>query len=266
MLFKHEFYKLFHSKTFYITVGIAFAVALFGDIYSAISERGQEPIEYHDNGWTSYDNHKYNLTNGLNGLIETCFNVQFWALLVSVIIASIIVIDYSNGTIRNTVMAGHKRTHIYFTKLIVCVIVTLLIVLMFYSVSTIVYSVSAGFGKINFGRYAVTFVLLFFLATALACVIVFFTDLTRNIGAAICIPFGLIIVFMLIGGNGSEQSTFAFNRVSYFIGELYVGNNLLNISYTLKAGVIVKYFVTAIATIIITSGVGCYLFTKRGLK
>lgn len=99
-LLRANFSRLFRDKLFLVSLALMFAMGI------------ALPITHYID----------NVKNSENWNPDaTCFVFAFFVpILLSLIIALFIGSDYSDGTMRNKLIVGHKRHHIYLSNLIVC--------------------------------------------------------------------------------------------------------------------------------------------------
>lgn len=114
-ILRSELYKLYRARIFWILFAIAGIFSLFITGLLFLEEKGllieQVTIET-----TGYDQS----LNGFNVLIESLTQPDtfFTYLSAGVLSSFFIASDYTNGTIKNVVSIGHKRSSIYGAKLL----------------------------------------------------------------------------------------------------------------------------------------------------
>lgn len=102
-LLKANFYKLKKDNIFWLINFISFGLALFA-LYRFQSFRGIITLDR----------------------IATDLITSYLGIFIAFFVAIFVGKEYADGTIRNKIISGHKRTHIYLANLIVCVIAGLI--------------------------------------------------------------------------------------------------------------------------------------------
>lgn len=125
-LIRAEFFKLKKEKNIYIVLLIIillfFIMSQFAHDYIVIGLKNV------------LGTNRVNLNSGSNIINEILKSADILMLLFLPIISSVLMTDFSVGTIKNNVISGYSRSKIYLSKLIVCSITCILIVL-FYVIS-----------------------------------------------------------------------------------------------------------------------------------
>lgn len=257
-MIRHEIYKLVKSKAFWIVVALTFIfpIAMSFLMVSVVGGDGKVqgmPVDL----------------NASTALLDACANAQIWSILAMVVISSLVVGDYNNGIVRNMVMSGMPRWKVWFVKLGLSVILTVVAFGIFVLVESIIMGAWYGRGSVAVGRYFGTLCVAALLSIALSSVILFLADLTRNTGATLGITILLFIAFsiftmcvhMIPASNEALRKTFEI------IGELFVGNVLSSAaSFTWTAAKMWQYVATSVATFAVCTGLGFWLFCRRDLK
>lgn len=128
-LMNFEFRKLFTSKYFYILLGIALGFILIVNL-------GQFAINSYAGGIASGLLNAYTTTKGA---LATSFTT-----ILGIFVAIFATADFSNDTIKNIISKGYNKTKVYFSKYLVSLIATFM--MMFGA-----YLVAFAFGALAFG-------------------------------------------------------------------------------------------------------------------
>lgn len=118
-LLKANFARLFKSTFFRVCIIFSAGLGIFLDIMRYIDiQRNQEIYAQYGVEYKSADGFVF------SGILYLIFAV---APFVAIFVGT----EYSDGTIRNKLMVGHKRTEIYFANFIVCMVANIMILLSF---------------------------------------------------------------------------------------------------------------------------------------
>lgn len=199
-LLRANFSRLFRDKVFLASCTVMFLAGL-----------GLPLLHYLDNlknneGWTTD---------------STCFVYAFFVpILLSLLTALFVGTEYSDGTMRNKLIVGHKRYCIYLTNLIVCVVAGVILCLAYLVPHT-------GLGLLVLGNFKTGTVKLFIyiglsfaLTAAFAALLVLISMLCHNkaYSTAGCI---LLVFTLLFAGI---RITSALNEPEYYSGYSYTEN------------------------------------------
>ncbi len=189
-IIKSALYKLFKDWTFRITLIIGVALAVFMNlVYFGIDLLG-------DNVGA--------VCNGQNMFISSLSPTQNFGLTVPINLIVFTIGEFNCGTIRNKIIAGHKKSSIYFSLLLIGLIFTISLMTIYFGLSVGVASIIGGFdknGSTTLGQFVPSLLYqypLMALATYVFIVTftIFMATLTRNIGGSM--PLVIVpIVFLL---------------------------------------------------------------------
>lgn len=199
-LLSANFMRLKKNKCFLGGMGFVFAVAVLLPV-----------MRYTDMKKSGYIN---NLDSGF----FIC--AVFVAAILSVFCSLFVGTEYGDGTIRNKIMIGHKRTHIYLSNLLTNMIVGLLMCAVYFMVY-----LCAGIPLLGFFESDIKVILLFVaIVLVLSCAfssiftMVSMIHSSKAVGAVICLltTFLLIIAGTYINARLQEPET--YSSYSYSIG------------------------------------------------
>jgi hypothetical protein len=262
-LLKHEIGKLIINKS----VIICFAAsAIFAVIIAVLNVRDYEYF-------TALDI-LYDIPNGAHGVISFTKNSFILPFVAVYMITSIVVIDYKYNIIRNIIMSGHPRNRIYLAKFIICALTAICLFITCAIIYTVVVTVLIGFGSgVTIFSYITALLHIILHYTAFTAFVLLLSNLTRSTGAALIISLGLTFIFAGISVNAETVSFHAdeylitTNQTMRFIGDLYIGNLIVSAAnFHLDISHIIRYILTAAAYLIVSVGMGLYLFEKRDIK
>jgi ABC-2 type transport system permease protein len=248
-LLRSDFYKLKRSKSYYICLGIiALFVAYIISDFSSSKHIKEElsPSTFH---WI------YMLFQ------ERAFLPYFVPLLQSIFITMLITTEYATGTIKDPVSLGFSRSKIYLSKLSMVSLATIFMLLLAIIVSGLTSILVFGF----YGTFTFLDMLLFIrmfliqivLYTAYASLFLLISFLIKNIGGTMAFT----IIFSLVLGS-----------LASMVGNSLIGRILLIMNFSPTAlphpsqTDLMLAMVVAISYLILTTGIGLYIFNKRDIK
>lgn len=187
LLLRANFYRLWRSASFWVSVGVMAAAAVF-ELAISYPHRGQSGI---------LDN-RYMLFVMMSGIVLSAFCSLFVGA------------EYSGGTIRNKIAVGHSRAAVYLADLCTCSAAGVLVCLGY-----ILPMAAAGIPLMGGFELPLTSILWFtlcaFLMTASLCAIFTMAALlnqNRAVVAVICISLAYFLLFLGIYLNSrlTEQA------------------------------------------------------------
>jgi ABC-type transport system involved in multi-copper enzyme maturation permease subunit len=195
-LFKAFLFKLRKDLTFRITlfIGLGLAVLMtliyFG-IDMAVKGLEENPSAY-----------KFVFCTGQNLFINSLSPAQNFGIAIPINLITFTVLEFTQGTIRNKIIAGNSKTKIYFSLILSGLIFTFVLIITYSLLCLGLGSIFGGFdingvtmsGKLNpefFWKLILLSVLAYILITVAT---IFFATLLRNVGP--CIP---IVILLLLG-------------------------------------------------------------------
>ncbi|MCL2599093.1 MAG: ABC transporter permease [Firmicutes bacterium] len=205
-LLRHEFYKFFTSKASYIIFGIPI-VMMIALAAIGVPFRGQEMMVM--------------FFGAMSG---------FWSLFLVIFISQNVSTDYGKGIVRNMIMSGHTRNKVYFAKLILCVVVSVVVVVLMSLIVAFCNRVGIvqGLGFESFlieqDKFWVFMGLILLSIVAFVVFIFAMANLTKSIGATIGIAIGASILFPLLPVFGSLANSNTVIQILDFVSKLYVGS------------------------------------------
>lgn len=195
-LFKAFLFKLRKDLTFRITlfIGLGLAVLMtliyFG-IDMAVKALEENPSAY-----------KFVFCTGQNLFINSLSPAQNFGIAIPINLITFTVLEFTQGTIRNKIIAGNSKTKIYFSLILSGLVFTFVLIITYSLLCLGLGSIFGGFdingvtmsGKLNpefFWKLILLSVLAYILITVAT---IFFATLLRNVGP--CIP---IVILLLLG-------------------------------------------------------------------
>lgn len=283
-LIKAEYARLFHSLIFWLAV---ITTTFFGILIPS-------SITYDiKQNWELYQRMDINYRN-IDGNLFTAPIMLM--IMLAVFMAIFISTEYSDGTIRNKIINGHKRAHIYFSKLLICSTVTIALNIYFILLML-------ALGNLLLESSAIPlrdFILFsecssFFLVAAIALYLLLGMLIQNKAANAVCVlllAFGMLFAGLMVD-NALREPEY-FEGYSYFdedTGEVETVPSTKNPHYIrgMKRKICEKLYVIipgcqiyqvtlqekkqlaessvyALVVIILSSGGGMVLFERKDLK
>lgn len=222
-LFKAFLFKLKRDITFRVTLFIGIGLAVFMTLIYLFIDLGiksftEDPASY-----------KFMYCTGHNLFISALSPAQNFGIAIPVNLITFTVLEFTQGTIRNKIIAGNSKSKIYFSLILSGLVFTFALIISYSLLCLGLGSIFGGFdingsimsGKINpefFWKIIVLSILAYILITI---VTIFFATLLRNIGP--CIP---IVILLLLGCYLSSTIIGAFAILG---DEVDIIKNLLQI-------------------------------------
>lgn len=136
-LIRSEFFKLKKEKNIYIVllliVLLFFIMSKFAHDYIVI---GLKNI---------LGTNRVNFNSGSNITVEILKSGDILILLFLPIISSVLMTDFSAGTVKNNIISGYSRSKIYLSKLVVCSITCIFIVLFYVIMAFLMVTIKNGY-------------------------------------------------------------------------------------------------------------------------
>ncbi len=176
-LLSANFIRLKKDKFFWIGIAFMFAAGVFFPV-----------MRYADMKQTGTIN---NIDNGFFGC------ALFIGIIMAVFCSLFIGTEYSDGTMRNKIVIGHKRTSIYLANLITSAIVSIAMSIMFFLPYLCIGVPTLGFFEMDIKLVLLFSLAALMLAVAFSSIFTFASMLSHNkaITAIICILLAFLLLF-----------------------------------------------------------------------
>lgn len=298
-LLKADFYRLRHSRSFYVSLIVMVAVSVlsvlfvrfslgvldmfinnpdsiedtYGTFFKAGFDEGMETggqyasIMFDEDVDMNLDAIKsddvFRNVRGFNAIGAVISSGETLAIFFTIFICGFINTEFSSGTMQNMISKGCSRTKIYLSKLITVSVAGLAIYL-----TAVVVSVVMGmimFGVDFSGRSAVlvaeTLIGLAVLHIALASLITMVCFLVRNNGGCIAI---CLVLFLLLS-PGIQLIVIAVGNAG--IARYWILTPVYQlVNFSQKGGDFLKDMLVAAGYIVIPTLLGCISFNKRIIR
>lgn len=241
-----DFYKLRKSITLWICVGMSLLAAIVM-VVSTQSTQSPDISGIYIMGSVG--------VNGYN------VNVIFIATFISIFLSS----EFSFGTMKNVLSRGSDRIKVYLSKLIVCSIASLFMMVVLMGASLIVGTIYWGFdphGIATFSGIGGMILTQSLLMVAYAALFACISVTMRSVGA-IAIDIISILLFPNLLG---PMSTVIF-RGSVNLNDFWIGQSVLKVStVTPLSNDVILGIIIALSWLLVSTIVGIALFRKRDVK
>lgn len=215
-LLRADIYQFLKNKIFWAELGISAIMALF--------------ILY-----TNYSRENQASADALQ--LEEIFFIfyQMIGVIIAAAIALIVGTQYSDGTIRNKIVVGHKRSDIYFSTLLVCMASSILIILIHFLLTySVGYFLYGDFG-VPISRIIVSAL---YITLAIMAITAIFTACAMNISnKAFSAVVSLLLILLIAYLSGQlisilDEPEMTYDSVTISAdGGVQLGNMIKNPAY-----------------------------------
>jgi ABC-2 type transport system permease protein len=260
-----DFYRLWKTKSYYICLAVAAAIAIFGAVMTQVSINIMKAATKTEPSMQQgVDKLVENTKTGGFGYLGTCMGDNTIPLLVAIVVSLFVCMYFSSGAIKNA--HGFHRSEIYGSVLITSAVSALIMMVVYMLFSFAAASVLWGVGKVDTD---IVLGLLKMIGTVslllIGCVSLFVmvAMLIRNSGGTIAINIGSFIVVPLLLG---------------IINNLLIKSDVVLVKYWIvNAGAyvaqlkpinddIIRSLIVAGCYIVVTTAIGLFTFQKRDIK
>ena len=216
----------------------------------------------------------------------------FIGVVMAVFCSLFIGTEYSDGTIRNKVVIGQKRTSIYLSNLIICALVSVVMCAAFFIAYLCIGIPLLGFFEMDIKQVLLFTLAVFVLAIAFASIFTLISMLNHNkaITAVVCILLAFLLLFagaqfnkmlnepetnmgLMMTDNGQEYQEIpnpnylegGERKVVQFLYDFVPGGQALQ-CVSLEANNITVLPAYSLIIIVLTTGFGVFFFKKKELK
>lgn len=200
-LFKAFLFKLRRDLTFRITLFIGLGIAVLMTLIYLGIDLGMKALAEQVSEETD-EPYKFMFCTGQNLFISSLSPAQNFGIAIPVNLISFTVLEFTQGTIRNKIIAGNSKTKIYFSLILSGLVFTFALIITYSLLCLGLGSIFGGFdingtttsGSLNaefFWKLVVLSITAYILITVGT---IFFATLLRNIGP--CIP---IVILLILG-------------------------------------------------------------------
>ena len=266
------FIRLRKDKIFWIALIFMFGAGVFFPVMRYIDMQKSGYINNIDNGFFA------------------C--ALFIGVVMAVFCSLFIGTEYSDGTIRNKVVIGQKRTSIYLSNLIICALVSVVMCAAFFIAYLCIGIPLLGFFEMDIKQVLLFTLAVFVLAIAFASIFTLISMLNHNkaITAVVCILLAFLLLFavaqfnkmlsepetnmgLMMTDNGQEYQEIpnpnylegGERKVVQFLYDFVPGGQALQ-CVSLEANNITVLPAYSLIIIVLTTGFGVFFFKKKELK
>lgn len=266
------FIRLRKDKIFWIALIFMFGAGVFFPVMRYIDMQKSGYINNIDNGFFA------------------C--ALFIGVVMAVFCSLFIGTEYSDGTIRNKVVIGQKRTSIYLSNLIICALVSVVMCAAFFIAYLCIGIPLLRFFEMDIKQVLLFTLAVFVLAIAFASIFTLISMLNHNkaITAVVCILLAFLLLFagaqfnkmlnepetnmgLMMTDNGQEYQEIpnpnylegGERKVVQFLYDFVPGGQALQ-CVSLEANNITVLPAYSLIIIVLTTGFGVFFFKKKELK
>lgn len=266
------FIRLRKDKIFWIALIFMFGAGVFFPVMRYIDMQKSGYINNIDNGFFA------------------C--ALFIGVVMAVFCSLFIGTEYSDGTIRNKVVIGQKRTSFYLSNLIICALVSVVMCAAFFIAYLCIGIPLLGFFEMDIKQVLLFTLAVFVLAIAFASIFTLISMLNHNkaITAVVCILLAFLLLFagaqfnkmlnepetnmgLMMTDNGQEYQEIpnpnylegGERKVVQFLYDFVPGGQALQ-CVSLEANNITVLPAYSLIIIVLTTGFGVFFFKKKELK
>ena len=256
-IIKADLYKFFKSKTFYVSLIVAFLFATLFVVatYFGLQQMGQPggpPVGA--------------VPTSTRELLFRAIDSNIVIMLIAVMTSIFISAEYSTGIIKDTVSSGKSRTKIFLSKLIVTAIGATLILIFNIVYQTLFGLLFLEYGTVfnlsEFWLIAKTVLSAMVIIIAFSTLFVFIATAFKTLGTSLAVNIGLLMFGGLLFYLVSLIGDFFKNITDYWLANnlsQVVTNSMLN-TYEFKPLII------AASYLIISTVAGIFVFKKQDIK
>ncbi len=263
-IFKSALYKMFRDKTFHVVCIIGIVLVAFMTFLGYIIDSSGSGIHY---------------LTGHNMLLTSLSPVQNFGLAVPINLISLTIGEYTFGTFRNKIIAGYRKSYVYFTMLLIGSIFTIGLIAIYAGLCTLMGTIFGGFnlsvaaptyGHVD-GQFIGQFMLYAFLTyLAIASFSIFVSTNIRNHGGSVSIVVVSVMILYVTSilmrastiGHFDDFNFFQWVNPLYFFGATTLNSISDGINFTLS----ISSAVSAILWIVVFNVLGTICFIKRDIK
>lgn len=285
--FKAELYKLFKNRTFKVLCVVSiFLSILMAASASPLMEKVLEdslkgmPPEQREQMMAQIDSASSGETVvtpgqlGFHGSLKpttievfhTSFGAGVVEILIGILVAAMMAKEYSQGTIKNSLAYGRRRTEFYLSKFLAIIIGILVILALLTTISTIAALIMNGWGEpfkyVQLLEMARTFLAAVIVNASIAAIIMVIATLIKNNGGTIGISVGVFILVPTILAY--------FYGVYNWFDKIYEVTPFYNAALATSAGAsggdVLKSIIIGIVTMGIALFLGNGIFKTQDIK
>ena len=175
--------------------------------------------------------------------------------------------EFQHGTVRNALSLGRSRTHYYLSKFVVAALLTFVGVMGMTIVGMTSYTIAFDFGNVaeinNYLEYALkSFVTLYLLVLANISIYVMISFLAKS--SSIALIWGFLYTIATGFLPGIFQQTEHFKQVTFWFTESFLF--YFNFASPTDVAQFPEMVLVSLITIVLSSAVGIFLFTRTDIK
>lgn len=264
-LLRADFYRLWKTKSYYVCLAVAAAIAIFGAVMTQVSINVMKAAAKTEPSMQqSIDKLVENTKTGGLGYLGTSMSDSTIPLLIAIVVSLFVCMYFSSGAIKNA--HGFRRSEIYSSVLITSAVSALILMVVYMLFAFVAATVLWGVGKADTD---IILGLLKMIGTVslllIGCVSLFVmvATLLRNSGGTIAINLGSFIVVPILLN---------------VINNLLIKSDIVLVKYWIVSASgyvaqlkplnddIIRSLIVAGCYIVVSCAVGYFAFEKRDIK
>ncbi|MBU3137382.1 ABC transporter permease [Clostridium gasigenes] len=199
-------------------------------------------------------------------LFHISFEKGILEVLIGILVAAFLAKEYSEGTIKNILAYGKKRSHYYISKWIAITLGTTIIMAITVGLATIINIIINGWGEpfeiIQLMGMLKTFGAAVIVNSAVVAIIMLIATLVKSNGATIGISVAIFVGIPLF-------TSFLYGKIDWF-DNLYELTLLYNVAIVTAISAnstdVIKAIMISLVTLVAALGCGIAVFNKQDIK
>ncbi len=276
-LFKGEFYKLRKAKSFYICC-MVFAVCIVMVYGMIIMAEKIQKGEMQNGSYGVVVNEESMAEEGQEApaaevsVLEVLGQMMasFGIVTTAIFIAVFVVGDYGNGAVKNIVGKGMARWKIFVVKYSFTILAAAALLLVMTVLTVLAGIIFKGTGILSaqfFREIGIYAGIQMMLGLALAGIIVFVSELCRNLSAAISIGIGILLFSSLLTGLLDVGARFLLPNAGFRFSDYWIVDLISNCPIKdIESGFILRAVIMTIVWTALSLAAGIWHFKKADIK
>ncbi len=267
-IFKSALYKMFRDKTFHVVCIIGLVLVAFMTFLGYIIDQSTDGFKY---------------LTGQNMLVTSMSPVQNFGLALPINLISLTIGEYTFGTFRNKIIAGYRKSYVYFTMILIGSIFTIGLITIYVCLSTLMGVIFGGFDlsipATTFGILSGQFIgqyILYSVLTylAIASFSIFISTNIRNHGGSVSIVVVSVMILYLTSlfvrlssvGHFDDFNFYQWINPLYCYGATSVDTIANGGHATFNKTLSISSVVAPMLWIVVFNVLGTICFIKRDIK
>ena len=144
-LLKADFYRIFKSKSFYITLGLLITFVVGTVLNQSLGSVGVMT----DDKMAFMDEQALSAWTGIQSMVNMLTMMSILQYFIIPLLITLVGADFAGETYKNTLTTGISRTKYYATKMLAAFILCILVAVIFVGVAGLIGTITSGFGTFD---------------------------------------------------------------------------------------------------------------------